>query len=124
MMLDLPCDEAVSWLIERAHRAGLSVLRTFDLKMARQVQTACPCPQHGKNQCNCQMVVLLVYQDHREPLAMIAHGYEWQTWFSVVDTPLQPANPQIVAAVHRLINPIEVTHLGLINHTHAIEDSS
>ena len=69
------------------------MLRTFDLQIARQAQTSCPCPHHGTDQCDCQLVVLLVYQDHREPLAIVAHGYEGQTWFSVVDTPQQRADP-------------------------------
>jgi hypothetical protein len=62
--LNQPCDEAVDWVIEQAYQAGLSVLRTFDLQMARHAQTSCPCPHHGTDQCDCQMVVLLVYQKH------------------------------------------------------------
>ncbi len=102
-LLDQPCDEAVGWVTEQARRAGLSVMRTFDLQIARQTHTSCPCPHHGTDQCDCQMVILLVYQDHRQPLAMIAHGYEGQTWFSVVDTPQQRADPQLVAAMRRLV---------------------
>ncbi len=103
MVLEQPCDEAVVWLSQKASQAGLSVLRTFDLQMARQAQALCPCPHHGTDQCDCQMVVLLVYQDSREPLAMIAHGYEGQTWFSVVDTPQQRADPNLVAEIRKIV---------------------
>ncbi len=105
LMLDQPCDVAVDWMIEQVRQAGLSVLRTFDLQIARQAQTSCPCPHHGTDQCDCQLVVLLVYQSQREPLAIVAHGYEGQTWFSVVDTPQQRADPLVQNALHQLVNP-------------------
>jgi hypothetical protein len=103
MMMEKPCDEAVEWLSQMASRAGLSVLRTFDLQMARQAQMVCPCPHHGTDQCDCQMVVLLLYQGSSAPLAMVAHGYEGQTWFSVVDTPQQHADPHLVAAIRTIL---------------------
>lgn len=103
MMLDKPCDEAVEWVTEQARQAGLEVLRTFDLQMARHTHTSCPCPNHGTDQCDCQMVVLLVYQGHLEPLAIVAHGWEGQTWFSVVDTPQQRADPHLEAVIRRLV---------------------
>ncbi len=105
LMLNQPCDEAVDWLTEQARQVGLSVLRTFDLQMARHAQTSCPCPNHGSDLCDCQLVVLLVYEDHREPLAVVAHGYEGQTWFSVVDTPQQRADPFLEAALLQMIRP-------------------
>ena len=117
MVLEQPCDEAVVWLSQKVSQAGLSVLRTFDLHMARQAQELCPCPHHGMDQCDCQMVVLLVYQDNREPLAMIAHGYEGQTWFSVVDTPQQRADPTLAAEIRRLFDSATLPSLNLINPT-------
>ena len=63
IMLAQPCDDAVEWLSRMVSQAGLSVLRTFDLQTARQAQAVCPCPHHGTDQCDCQMVVLLVYHD-------------------------------------------------------------
>jgi hypothetical protein len=103
VMLDQPCDVAVDWLTEQARQAGLSVLRTFDLQIARRAETTCPCPHHGTVQCDCQLVVLLVYQDHLNPLAIVAHGYQGQTWFSVVDTPQQRADPHLEAVIRCLL---------------------
>jgi hypothetical protein len=103
LMMDQPCDVAVDWLTQQARQVGLSVLRTFDLQIARHAQTSCPYPHHGTDQCDCQLVVLLVYQDHREPLAIVAHGHDGQTWFSVVDTPQQRADPHLEAALHRIL---------------------
>lgn len=93
LMLDQPCDTAIDWLSEQARQAGLSVLRTFDLQIARHAQTSCPCPHHGTDQCDCQLVVLLMYQDHHDPLAIVAHSYEgkpgfpWWIHLSSVPTP-------------------------------------
>jgi hypothetical protein len=112
LMLDQPCDEAVDWLTIQARQAGLSVLRTFDLQMARHAQTSCPCPNHGSDLCDCQLVVLLVYEDHREPLAVVAHGYEGQTWFSVVDTPQQRADPHLEAVIRCLLTSTSLPALN------------
>ncbi len=116
IMLAQPCDEAVEWLSRMVGQAGLSVLRTFDLQTARQAKTVCPCPHHGTDQCDCQMVVLLVYQDVREPMALIAHGYEGQTWFSVVDTPQQRADPYLVAAISGMFESAFLPSVKLIKH--------
>jgi hypothetical protein len=117
MMLEQTCDQAVARLSQLASLAGLSVLPTFNLQKARQAQTVCHCPHHGTDQCDCQMVVLLVYQGDCEPLALIAHGYEGQTWLSVVDTPQQRADPSLVAAIRRLFDSATLPSLNLINPT-------
>ncbi len=105
LMLDQPCEKAVEWVLERLSQASLSVLRTFDLQMARHAHTVCPCPHHGTDHCDCQMVVLLVYQVNRLPITLIAHGYGQQTWFSVVDTPQQRVDPHIEAVIRRILAP-------------------
>jgi hypothetical protein len=57
------------------------------------------------------MVVLLVYgsggytsSDH-QPVSVVAHGHNGQTWFSVVDTPQQRADPRLEAAIHLALVP-------------------
>ena len=103
LTLPQPCDEAVDWVVDRINQMGLSVIRTFDLQVARNANMACPCPHHGSGQCDCQMVVLLVYAGHREPVSLIAHGYNQQTWFSVVDTPQQRADPRVEATIRKVV---------------------
>ncbi len=118
LMLEQPCDEAVDWMIERAGYAGLSVMRTFDLQVARHAQTVCPCPYYGTDLCDCQMVVLLIYYSNQRPLTMIAHGFGGQTWFSIVDTPQQRADPSMEAIIHRLLEsafPPSINHFSHIN---------
>jgi hypothetical protein len=122
VLLDQPCDEAVDGVTEQAHQAGLSVLRTFDLQTARQAQASCPCPHHGTDQCDCQMVVLLVYHGSLEPMAIVAHGYEGRTWFSVVDTPQQRADPRLVAVLHRILITTSLPLIDLNKRDHLIQE--
>jgi hypothetical protein len=120
LMLDQPCEKAVEWVLERVSYAGLSVLRTFDLREARPIQAICHCPQHKIDQCDCQMVVLLVYHYGHRPLTMIAHGYSDHTWFSLVDTPQQRADPRLEAIIRRLVTPPILTTVNLNNNAHVV----
>ena len=108
LTIDQTCTEAVDWFMTKVRQAGLSPVRTFDLQVARQTQTDCPCPHHGTAACDCQMVVLLVYMENMQPLAIIAHGYNGQTWFSVVDTPQQRANPYLAELLRHSVEPPDV----------------
>ena len=101
--LSQPCDEAVEWLSDRLRGAGMQVVRTFDLQDARPFQVKCPCPHHGTAECNCQMVVLLVYQGKHGPITVTAHGHDRQTWFALVDTAAQPADPRLAEVLYSLV---------------------
>ena len=123
LILDQPCDDAIKWVSGRIAGAGLEIVRTFDLHEARSKQSdvhaSCPCPHHGTDQCDCQMVVLLVYASDRQPISMVAHGYNGQTRFSVVDTPQQRADPRLEAAIRRALTPSSFFPAGLENLPHA-----
>src|SRR5512139_1017449 len=82
LILEQPCNEAIAWITRQMSEEGLQVLRTFDLKAARPDPADCPCPHHGTDQCDCQMVVLLVYADGCQPISLVAHSHEGNTWFS------------------------------------------
>lgn len=120
LKLEQPCEVAVEWLAEQVSQAGLSVMRTFDLQVARHAQALCPCPHHGTDQCDCQMVVLLVYHVDQRPITITAHGYNGQTWFSMVDTPQQRADPQLEAAIRRLVASPSLHSIKLEDKTHAV----
>lgn len=116
LILEQPCDAAIDEVTKQISCAGLRVVRTFDLHDARHAHANCPCPHHGTEQCDCQMVVLLVYAVDREPVSLVAHGYNGQTWFSVVDTPQQRANPRVEAAIRLALVP-RIT-AALLDHSH------
>lgn len=102
LAMEKPCDEALEQLVQKIGQVGLTSVRTFDLQVARQAQSACPCPHHGTDECDCQMVVLLVYDVQSTPLTLVAHGYNGQTWFSVVDNPQQRADQQLEDTLRKL----------------------
>ena len=74
-------------------------MQTFDLHAARLGLEDCPCPQHGTSDCDCQMVVLLVYGEAAEPAVLVLHGSDGQTWLSLVQSAGQPANAGFTAAI-------------------------
>lgn len=119
LMLEGPCDQAVDWLMIKLHQAGLWVVRTFDLQSTRQAQGACPCPHHGTDICDCQMMVLLVYQAHQGPVSIIAHGYNRRTWFSIVNTPQQRPDPHLDAMIRSLVETPLFRPIHLENESHA-----
>jgi hypothetical protein len=120
LILEQPCDDAIDWVARQIGNAGLQVVRTFDLHVARRAQTSCPCPHHGTDQCDCQMVVLLVYGSDRQPVSIVAHGHNGQTWFSVVDTPQQRADPRVETAIRLALVPhVAATLLNQASQSHA-----
>jgi len=119
LILAQPYDIAIDWVSRQIGRAGLRVVRTFDLHVARHGPANCPCPHHGTERCDCQMVVLLVYGRERQPLSIIAHSYNGQTWFSIVDTPQQRADPRLERAVRQALAIENIPLLGQGYGSHA-----
>lgn len=94
LTLKLDSDQAVENVSRRLFGNGLQVVRSFDLQAARSTHTDCTCPNHGTAECDCQMVVLLVYDKQGEPLTLVAHSQDGCTQFELVDNPQQ--RPQLV----------------------------
>jgi hypothetical protein len=104
LRLKLPSEEAVSWLTGFINKAGLRVVRTFDLQDARHHHAQCPCPHHGTDLCDCQLVVLLVYGNSSCPVSLLAHSYDGQTFVSLVDNPQQRADFQMERTLRQLLS--------------------
>lgn len=77
------CDQTLPWVNQQLLKAGLRTVQTFDLHTARAALHDCECPHHGTDQCDCQMVVLLVYGKMEEPATLILHGNDGTTWLSI-----------------------------------------
>jgi hypothetical protein len=103
LRLEGQCDPVVTRVIQRMNDQGLQVLRSFDLKAARNAHTRCECPNHGTEQCNCQMIVLLVYGNDARPATMIAHGHNGFTELLLVHSPGQAPSPEMENAIHAAI---------------------
>lgn len=103
-------------------KAGLRPVQTFDLHAARVGLHDCPCPNHGTEDCDCQMVVLLVYSEavdvskplNTSPVTMILHGNDGQTWLSIVETPNQKMNLKTITAIKSVLEeklPTQISNL-------------
>jgi hypothetical protein len=106
------CDDALHWTKVRLSQAGLRVLQTFDLQTARRTLADCPCPHHGLESCDCQMVVLLVYepflpssnqQAAPEPATLILHGNDGKTWLSLINDSRHQVDPVIRSQIEQLL---------------------
>jgi hypothetical protein len=105
LFLNKACDEAVAEVMQQLVSANLQVLRTFDLQISSTAFMQCTCPNHGTEQCDCQLVVLLVYRDKLPPTSLVAHWHDGKTWFALVDSPEQRAAPRSIAAIQQALVP-------------------
>jgi len=103
LILEQPCSNAISWVVSQVKQVGLHVVRTFELPAATHDPADIPYPDHGKDQCDCQMVVMLVYGDANQPVSLIALSHSGRTWFSLVDTPQQRADPRLESAIRQAL---------------------
>ena len=90
LTLNLDSKKAVKRMMDRLASDGMKVIRSFDLQTARAAHVDCTCPHHGKDECDCQLVVLLVYDDQGTPITLVAHGKDNKTHFALVDPPERP----------------------------------
>jgi hypothetical protein len=97
------CDQALQLTKQQLSRAGLHSVQTFDLHAARLGLHGCACPNHGTEECDCQMIVLLVYGEGVEPATLILHGNNGQTWISFPDNPLQSADKKIMLSIRQAL---------------------
>ena len=105
LVLDQTCDQVLTWVNGQLTSAGLRVVQTFDLQVARLAHPDCPCPHHGTDDCNCQMVVLLVYRKQDDPVTLIIHGQDGRTWVSLGGPVGKRANHHLETAIRRALIP-------------------
>ena len=108
------CDETLQWATEQLSQAGLRPVQTFDLHTARLALHDCPCPNHGTEECDCQMVVMLVYGKVEEPVTLILHGNDGQTWLSLADVPRQKSDTKLSTEIQQALEktPISISQAG------------
>jgi hypothetical protein len=103
LVLGHPCDEALQWTNIQLTLAGLRSVQTFDLHAARASLPDCSCPNHGTDACDCQMVVLLVYGKAAEPVTLMLHGNDGQTWFSIADNVQQRSDKKLSDEIKQVL---------------------
>jgi len=115
LTLDLPCDMALQWAKQKLSQAGLRALQTFDLHTARLALHECACPNHGTEDCDCQMIILMVYGEtadvstlptvvNTSPATLILHGNDGKTWFSIADDPSQRADKKLIGSIKQALD--------------------
>jgi hypothetical protein len=103
LSVNQPCDETLRWTKEQLSQSNLRAVQTFDLQSARTGLHDCPCPHHGTEDCDCQMVVVLVYGKAMDPATLILHGSDGQTWLSLVNNSNQPTDESIRSTIERAL---------------------
>ncbi len=103
LALDQTCGQVQAWVGQQLTGAGFRVVQTFDLQVARLAHPECPCPHHGTDDCNCQMIVLLVYRKHSEPATLVIHGQDSRTWLSLAGPVGGHTNQHLEAAIRRAL---------------------
>jgi hypothetical protein len=96
------CDEALQWTRQQLSQAGLRAVQTFNLHTARLAMHDCPCPNHGTEECDCQMVVVLVYGKVAEPVTLILHGNDGQTRVSIANDPQQRVDAKTMMLIQQV----------------------
>lgn len=94
LTLNQPGTEAVNRFTRLLAQAGLRVFRSFDLRTALAEDVPCTCPHHTDN-CDCDMVVLLVYGTEKRPATVVAHSHHGRTWLSLADGPDERPSPEL-----------------------------
>lgn len=103
LSINSPCDKALQLTKKQLSQAGLRPVQTFDLHAARLALHGCSCPNHGTEECDCQMIVLLVYGDVPEPATLILHGNDGKTWVSMTDGPLYRADAKLMTSIRQTL---------------------
>ena len=95
-----PCDDVAADLAQTLAQNGYGVNRSFDLHSARAAHANCACPHHGTALCDCQLVVLLVYEEDKRPVTVLVHGRDGQTSVSLADDePVTATAEQLEATI-------------------------
>jgi hypothetical protein len=100
------CDEAVNRVTNTLHKNGLRVLISFDSHQARGAVLSAACPHHGASNCDCQIVILLVYDEEREPATLLLHGQDGETWISMAATPGYRQPAQLRKKISTALDPL------------------
>ena len=112
LSVNQPCNEALEWAKNQLLQAGLRPIQTFDLHTARLAMHDCTCPNPGTEECDCQMVVLLVYGKAADPATLILHGNDGKTWVSIEDNPPQRPNTKLAAEIKQVLEKAPISQAG------------
>lgn len=105
MVVDETCESVQARMSQQLNDAGFRVVQTFDLQVARLAHPECPCPHHGTDECNCQMVILLVYRNGNAPATLVIHGMDGTSWLSLASSVGPRNDSHLETAIRRALMP-------------------
>jgi len=103
LTVEQPGEQVQAWVSQQLRAAGFRLVQTFDLQTARVAHEDCPCPHHGTEACDCQLVVLLVYYKQEEPSTLVIHSRDQSTWLSIAGPAAERAEVRPEHAIERAI---------------------
>jgi|GEM_PF-1750339 len=94
--LSLNCDDSVDLIVNIFLKDDLRVSRSFDLQSACSAFSDNICRSHGEESCDCQLVVLLVYDGDQIPVSVVLHGHNGMSQIGIADDlgPVAPSKLQ------------------------------
>jgi hypothetical protein len=93
--LNCICDQAVSRVTAVLHESELRVMIPFDSQLTRELAIPAVCLHHGTADCDCHIVILLVYEADGPPATLLAYGQDGETWLSLVVAAGQRPPPRL-----------------------------
>lgn len=119
------CQPAIERVEQLLSGFEMRIVRSFDLRTARAIQSGCTCPHHGTTDCNCQLVILLVYLAGFQPATLVAHSRDGHTWLSLVSPPDQPVENKLVFMIQQALrqaNQVPLNQQGIETSTGEIHE--
>ena len=118
LVFEKTCSQVLTLVNEKLTVAGFRTVQTFNLQTARLAHLECQCPHHGTSDCNCQMVILLVYGKQEDPATLIIHSQDEKTGVSLSGPSGDHAAQNLGSTIRRVLvsqishafTPQEVPH--------------
>lgn len=103
--INCPYKEVLLQVKQQLSEAGLRVLQTFELVNAHMDPADCPGRHDGTDECDCQIGVFLIYGEPAEPVSLILHGNDGQSWLSFLDNAHEKVDPRLQSTLEQALHP-------------------
>jgi hypothetical protein len=113
-LVELPfdSDKAVATVTNKLQGSGMGVLRSFDLRSACAAAPDQTCPHHGKSECDCQLVVLMVLDRVEQPASLMLHTYNGQTQIGLAASPGHQPSERLEKRLRKILRQPEVKQVA------------
>ncbi|MBC8509668.1 MAG: hypothetical protein H8D34_32880 [Chloroflexi bacterium] len=99
------CETVIAQIGRHLGAIGMRIERSFDLQSACASNPDLTCPHHRDVPCDCQLVVLLVYDENGTPSSLVVRSHMGQTEINLVDSPNPKLGQELADLIHRILVP-------------------